>query len=60
MILSREATHHSLGESLISLNNNFSNLIVAGLIFAALKKTIGFEAKNTTDLLALHGSAELG
>ena len=31
-------------------------MIVVGLIVAAFKKTIGFEVKNATDLLALSGS----
>ena len=42
-------------KSLQSLNNNLSNVIVVGLIVAALKKTIGFEANNAADLLALRG-----
>ena len=40
--------------SLQSLKNNLSNVIVVGLIVAALKKTIGFEV-HATDLLALCG-----
>ena len=43
-------------KSLQSLNNNLSNVIVVVLIVAALKKTIGFEANNATDLLAMCGS----
>ena len=39
--------------SLQSLKNNLSNVIVVGLIVAAFKKTIGFEVYNATDLLAL-------
>ena len=46
-------------KSLQSLNNNLSNVIVVGLIVAAFKKTIGFEANNATDLLALHGSVAM-
>ena len=46
-------------KSLQSLNNNLSNVIVVGLIVAALKKTIGFEANNAADLLALHGSVAM-
>ena len=42
--------------SLQSLKNNLSNVIVVGLIVAAFKKTIGFEVNNATDLLALCGS----
>ena len=42
--------------SLQSLKNNLSNVIVVGLIVAAFKKTIGFEVNNATDLLALSGS----
>ena len=42
--------------SLQSLNNNQSNVIVVGLNVAAFKKTIGFEVNNATDLLALCGS----
>ena len=42
--------------SLQSLKNNLSNVIVVGLIVAAFKKTIGFEVSNATDLLALSGS----
>ena len=39
--------------SLQSLKNNLSNVIVVGLIVAAFKKTIGFEVKNAADLLAV-------
>ena len=39
--------------SLQSLKNNLSNVIVLGLIVAAFKKTIGFEVNNSADLLAL-------
>ncbi len=39
--------------SLQILKNNLSNVIVVGLIVAAFKKTIGFEANNATDLLGL-------
>ena len=39
--------------SLQSLKNNLSNVIVVCLIVAAFKKTIGFEVNNATDLLAL-------
>ena len=46
-------------KSLQSLNNNPSNVIAVGLIVAALKKTIGFEANNATDLLGLHGSVAM-
>ena len=42
--------------SLQSLNNNLSNVIVVSLIVAAFNKTIGFEANNASDLLALRGS----
>ena len=42
--------------SLQSLNNTQSNVIVVGLNVAAFKKTIGFEVNNATDLLALCGS----
>ena len=45
--------------SLQSLKNNLSNVIVVGLIVAAFKKTIGFEVKNATDLLALCGSVAM-
>ena len=41
--------------SLQSLKNNLSNVIVVGLIVAAFKKTIGFEVNDATDLLALCG-----
>ena len=46
-------------KSLQSLNNNLSNVIVVGLIVAAFKKNIGFEANNATDLLALCGSVAM-
>ena len=46
--------------SLQSLKNNLSNVIVVGLIVAAFKKTIGFEVNNATDLLALCGSVAIG
>ena len=39
--------------SLQSLKNNLSNVIVVGLIVAAFKKTFGFEVNNATDLLPL-------
>ena len=39
-----------------NLKNNLSNVIVVGLIVAALKQTIGFEVNNATDILALCGS----
>ncbi|WP_390128054.1 YqhA family protein [Synechococcus sp. HIMB2401] len=45
--------------SLQSLQNNLSNVIVVGLIVAAFKKTIGFEVYNATDLLALCGSVAM-
>ena len=45
--------------SLQSLKNNLSNVIVVGLIVAAFKKTIGFEASNATDILALCGSVAM-
>ena len=45
--------------SLQSLKNNLSNVIVVGLIVAAFKKTIGFEVNNATDLLALWGSVAM-
>ena len=45
--------------SLQSLKNNLSNVIVVGLIVAAFKKTIGFEVNNATDLLALCGSVAM-
>ena len=45
--------------SLQSLKNNLSNVIVVGLIVAAFKKSIGFEANNATDLLALCGSVAM-
>ena len=45
--------------SLQSLRNNLSNVIVVGLIVAAFKKTIGFEVNNATDLLALCGSVAM-
>ena len=45
--------------SLQSLKNNLSNVIVVGLIVAAFKKTIGFEVENATDLLALCGSVAM-
>ena len=46
---------HSVN-SLQSLKNNLSNVIVVGLIVAAFKKASGFEVNNVTDLLALCGS----
>ena len=46
-------------DSLQSLKNNLSNVIVVGLIVAAFKKTIGFEVNNATDLLALCGSVAM-
>ena len=45
--------------SLQSLKNNLSNVIVVGLIDTAFKKTIGFEVNNDTDLLALCGSVAM-
>ena len=45
--------------SLQSLKNNLSNVIVVGLIVAAFKKTIGFEVNNAIDLLALCGSVAM-
>ena len=45
--------------SLQSLKNNLSNVIVVGLIVAAFKKTIGFEVNDATDLLALCGSVAM-
>ena len=39
--------------SLQSLKNNLSNVIVVGLIVAAFKRTIGFEVNNASDLLAM-------
>ena len=45
--------------SLQSLKNNLSNVIVVGLIVAAFKKTIAFEVNNATDLLALCGSVAM-
>ena len=45
--------------SLQSLKNNLSNVIVVGLIVAAFKKTIGFEVNNATDLLALCSSVAM-
>ena len=45
--------------SLQSLKNKLSNVIVVGLIVAAFKKTIGFEVNNATDLLALCGSVAM-
>ena len=45
--------------SLQSLKNNLSNVIVVGLIVAAFKKTIGFEVESATDLLALCGSVAM-
>ena len=46
-------------KSLQSLNNNLSNVISASLIVAGFKTTIGFEANNATDLLALRGSVAM-
>ena len=45
--------------SLQSLKNNLSNVIVVGLIVAAFKNTIGFEVNNAADLLALCGSVAM-
>ena len=45
--------------SLQSLKNNLSNVIVVRLIVAAFKKSIGFEVNNATDLLALCGSVAM-
>ena len=45
--------------NLQSLKNNLSNVMVVGLIVAALKKSIGFEVNNATDLLALCGSVAM-
>ena len=51
----REEQHADI-PSVNSLNNNQSNVIVVGLNVAVLKKTIGFEVNNATDLLAMCGS----
>ena len=51
----REEQHADI-PSVNSLNNNQSNVIVVGLNVAVFKKTIGFEANNATDLLAMCGS----
>ena len=45
--------------SLQSLKNNLSNVIVAGLIVTAFIKTIGLEMNNATDLLVLYGSVPM-
>ena len=45
--------------SLQSLENNLSNVIVVGLIVAAFKKTIGFEVNKAADLLVLCGSVAM-
>lgn len=45
--------------SLQSLKNNLSNVIVVGLIVAAFKKTSGFEVNNSSHLLALCGSVAM-
>ena len=45
--------------SLQSLKNNLSNVNVVGQIVAALKKSIGFEVNDATDLLALCGSVAM-
>ena len=45
--------------SLQGLKNNLSNVISVGLILAAFKKTIGFEANNAADLLALSCSVAM-
>ena len=45
--------------SLQSLKNNLSNVMVVGLIVAVFNKTIGFEVNNATDLLALCGSVAI-
>ena len=45
--------------SLQSLKNNLSKVIVVGLIVAAFKKTIGFEVNNASDLLTLCGSVAM-
>ena len=45
--------------SLQSLKNNLSKVIVVGLIVAAFKKTIGFEVSNASDLLTLCGSVAM-
>lgn len=49
-------TNILLANSLQSLKNNLSNVIVVGLIVAAFNKTIGFEVNNATDLLAPCGT----
>ena len=51
-----QQTNNFSVNSLQSLKNNLSNVIVVGLIVAAFKKTIGFEVNNAADLLALCGS----
>ena len=45
--------------SLQSLKNNLSNVIIVGLIVAAFNRTIGSEENNATDLLALCGSVAM-
>ena len=45
--------------SLQSLKNKLTNVIVVGLIVAAFKEMIGFEVENATDLLTLCGSVTL-
>ena len=54
-----EHTKILLVNSLQSMKKNHSNVIVVGLIVAVLKKTIGFEVNNSTDLLALCGSVNM-
>ena len=45
--------------SIQSLKNSLSNVIVVGLIVAAFKKAIGFEVNDATELLALCGSVAM-
>ena len=51
-------THFQSVNSIQSLKDNQSNVIALGLIIAALKKTIGFEANSATDLLAPCGCVD--
>ena len=48
-----QQTNNLSVNSLQSLKNNLSKVIVVGLIVTAFKKTIGFEVNNDTDLLRL-------
>ena len=62
ILVTRESpsnTNNLSVNSLQSLKNNLSNVIVVGLIVAAFKKTIGFEVENAADLLALCGSVAM-